>query len=156
MQRNSFLIMILVIVSLIAPGCGLLQTTPLNQPVVGEISYTVINVPSPEADKFLSDDIRTWYEKNYKLIGLHSISKGSDQFLLLSAGEKKTGGYTIEGLKITGKVNEIEVKGNIKAPSSGALVTQVVSYPHILILIPEDNRRLVFNGWETFGPDFHY
>lgn len=156
MQRNSFLILILVIVSLISPGCSLLQKTSLNQPVVGELSYTVIQVPSQEEEKLLNDDIRAWYDKNYKLIGLHSISKGRDQFLLLSAGEKKTGGYAIEGLRITGKEKEIEVKASVKAPSSGALVTQVISYPHILIRIPEDSRRLVFNGWETFGPDFHY
>ncbi|MFZ5753768.1 MAG: protease complex subunit PrcB family protein, partial [Bacillota bacterium] len=87
-----------------------------------------------------------WYEKNYKVVGLHAFSLGTERYLLLSVGEKPTGGYYIENVTLLGKEKEIEVKAKLHSPQPGQNVTEALTYPHILIGIKEDGRQLVFGG----------
>jgi len=119
-----------------------------SSPPASEIVYETIKIPSSEFDQLMSGDVGRWYDKSYRLNGLHSYVQDSFRYFLVSAGEKPTTGYTIENLRILGNDKEIEVKASLHTPHPGEIVAQVISYPHVLVRIPKDNRNLVFNGIE--------
>lgn len=116
---------------------------------LGELEYADVNVNSQEFDKLYSDaEFADWYEDNYKQEGVSSFNAADARYLLVSAGEKKTGGYSIDNIVVTGNENNIEVKAKLHIPAKGSLVTQSVTYPNVLLKLPGDERKVVFKGFE--------
>lgn len=138
------LLSLVITMLLILTGCGV--NARGEGPQLGQISFEVI-----QPDK-LPAEAAKWYQNNFAVDGLHSFTAGKDRYLLLSAGEKPTGGYAIEGLTLTGTEKEIEVKAKLKSPRSGDLVTMALTYPHVLIKLKEDGRQLRFSGIEGNDP----
>ena len=69
-------------------------------------------------------------------------------YILIGAGERLTGGYTMKDVVLTGKEKEIEVNAKLHGPKEGEIITQVITYPHILLSIPDDERKLSCSGVE--------
>ncbi|QTA37193.1 protease complex subunit PrcB family protein [Thermosipho ferrireducens] len=62
-----------------------------------------------------------------------SFSVQEDVFLHISAGERKTGGYSIEIVEMKISNYIITVKGNFVIPDKNAMVTQAFSYPGVTL-----------------------
>ena len=86
--------------------------------------------------------LNSWYNKNYTKAGVHSLKFNGTMYVLVSAGSKPTGGYTIGINRIYYESStKAYVDAYVKAPSSDAMVTQVETYPNILLKI-EDQKKL--------------
>lgn len=140
----------ILLFSIVALGCSSQGAGPKEEKkpgvVMGELAYETIKISSPEFEKIMKGAFAEWYQKNHKIEGLHSYTLDADRYLLLSAGEKPTGGYYLENLTLTGREKEIEVKAQLRSPQPGEYVTEALTYPHLLIRIKEDGRQLVFGG----------
>lgn len=140
--RLTLGLMLLLLIVFVS-GCGTKDTAKAGKATLGELAYTKIDLNTIAQ---LPPEIRKWYEEKYKTPALHSYSLNGERYLLLSAGEKRTGGYEIRDLKLTGKDNEIEVKASLKSPAQDEIVSMALTYPHVLIKIPEDGRKLIYSG----------
>lgn len=102
------------------------RITPVERPV----SYRMLLPQEINSDSQLT----AWVEKNYKTRGIHYTTKGDTVYVLASLGEKPTGGYqtVIDAVTMVSPGN-IHVTAREISPAPGAMVTQALSYPYILI-----------------------
>lgn len=96
------------------------------------IPYTVI----AEEDIQKSKDIYKWYKANYKKAGIYYTKLDNVMYVLAGAGRKPTGGYSVNINKITyDTVTKGYVFASFTRPSPDMMVTQVETFPHMLIKI---------------------
>jgi hypothetical protein len=97
-----------------------------------DILYTVIS----ENDISKMKDVSTWYKKKYTEAGIHNMKYDGVMYVLVSAGIKPTGGYTVGINRIFYETSDKAfVSAYFKKPSPDMMVTQVETYPHMLIKI---------------------
>lgn len=115
---------------------------------MGKIDFEVIDIKSKEFSELNKKDFKTWYEDNYKNGGVYSFSKDGERYILIGAGERLTSGYTMKDIVLYGKEGEIEVRARLYGPREGESTTHVVNYPHVLLKIKDDGRKLSCQGVE--------
>lgn len=103
---------------------------PINGITVNPISFEVLD------ETLLSDQIQKDIESLKLVRGYHYwLQDDGSYIILISSGEKTTGGY---GIEIT-SIEDNEGKTNISvvetSPSADVMVIQVISYPHIVIQV---------------------
>lgn len=129
MKRILFLIALISII-VFSVGCNTVEeNVDLTEPT--EFDYELI-----EEDAIEDEAAKNWYQENKEDYGsyTHSVSE-QEKYLLVSAGERRTGGYSLE---IEG-VNELNqmITFNIalNEPSAEDMVTQALTYPNLLVKI---------------------
>jgi len=153
LQKHLKLFALILIVMLFAVACGTDGEDVTQKPEVkmGKLDYEVVDVNSAEFSELYSDsdsEFAKWYDASYKAEGAYSFEIGENLYVLISAGEKKTGGYTIENVVLIGDDDEIEVTADLRVPAEGSPVTQAVTYPNVLLRIPFDERKVEFEGFK--------
>lgn len=144
---------VLVLVAALIGGCGQEKkaTTTPEALKTGALAYEVIPVKSAEFDRLHRGSWGSWYDRNYRVEGVHALAYGTDRYLIVSAGEKPTGGYQVMVQNIRATKNKIEVHARLVIPSQEALVTQALTYPHQLIRLKnsaKDKRSIVLTWTE--------
>ena len=149
MTRYLKIFVLILTVLMFTVACGT-EAEPPTEPEVtlGNLGFEVVNVNSADFSDLYSDsEFAEWYDANYKQEGVFTFDKDGKSYLLICAGEKTTGGYTIDNVVLTGNENNIEVSADLHVPAEGALVTQAITYPNLLLRIPQDSREPVFEGF---------
>jgi len=130
-------------------GADKWMITKLDKNLIGNIPCEVIADPAALLKEPGYQELSQWFDQNYKTAGMDSFSLGADKFVMISAGEKLTGGYYFEQVSTWEKQAEIEIGAKLYAPNKDAVVTQVVNYPYVLIRIQNDGKQLTFKGIES-------
>ena len=106
---------------------------------IGDLQYEVI---SPEDIK--NEELINWYNDNFKIYGIHVSNENYDgkKYIIVSAGEKNTGGYLLEIDSVVGEEEIIRVNATLNSPEEGQLVTEVITYPNVLLIINDDGRDI--------------
>ncbi len=101
---------------------------PIELPRKLSFSTKRINVGAPETGLAILNEF---------MKETQDFKAGEKIFLRIDAGRKNTGGYDvrIEDLKLVGST--IIVKAYVVSPAPGAMVTQVITYPSILVEITD-------------------
>jgi hypothetical protein len=86
-----------------------------------------------------------WYQENYKKEGIHSLEVGDEMYVIVSGGERPTGGYMmyVDEVSIVGKSGIASVMATLYRPTPDMMVTQVITYPHTIIKISSMNIAMV-------------
>lgn len=72
--------------------------------------------------------------------GLTVVESGGATYALLAAGEKSTGGYTIEVQNVTESAGRILIHAKVNEPPAGTSVIQIISYPTVVVKLPETGK----------------
>ncbi|MHB1420593.1 MAG: protease complex subunit PrcB family protein [Bacillota bacterium] len=144
--RVSLLLIALIGAMLLLSSCTTKKAEQLNTQT-GPVAYQVLDTSSDSFEQ-LPGDVVMWYEDNYRKLDLHSLIINEDEYVLLSAGEKPTGGFSIEEFQLNGLADEIQVAASLRAPGAEDIVTQALTYPHLLVKIKADQRQLTFQGFK--------
>lgn len=104
------------------------------------IEYTAADNQDIMKNKLLSE----WYNSNYKTRGIYSVIDGDLMYILASAGEMTTGGYTL-GIDSVTEVTAgtAYVHATLRQPEKGSIVTQVLTYPNKVIKFNKGNIEKV-------------
>lgn len=116
----------------------LANRTSKNQDIATNIKYEILDSSVYTNDK----ELKEWIEANKKREGI-TVKKNTDNsaIVLISGGERKTGGYGI-GLKgISENNGVIEVDYEVISPSKNDIVTQAITYPIMLVKIDNVNNK---------------
>ena len=150
MGKQLRLITLMVLVLVFTVACGSGEGTPQKPELqTGKIEFEQIDVNKEAFDELYADpDFAEWYDKNLKEEGAFSFVVGEKRYILLSAGERPTGGYSLDNIEIIGTENAIEITADLNVPGEGSLVTEAITYPNVLLCIPADERELVFEGFK--------
>lgn len=107
-----------------------LQSGQSQRPVrYTQISYETIQ---------RNPNLARWYQRNYKTEGIHFRKHRGDMYVIISAGQKRTGGYTIliRNIRRTSR-NAVFIRARLIPPAPNMIVTQAITYPHLLIKIDD-------------------
>ncbi|HHX94428.1 MAG TPA: protease complex subunit PrcB family protein [Clostridia bacterium] len=147
-QIRFVALMVFVLVFTIACGSGE-DTAEKSELQMGEIEFEQVEVNTDAFDELYEDsEFAAWYDENLKEEGAFSYTAGEKRYVLLSAGEKNTGGYSLENIVVKGTEDSIEITADLNVPGEGSLVTQALTYPNVLLSIPADEREVVFKGFK--------
>lgn len=103
-----------------------------------EIRYTVI----AKEDITNLRLVNNWYHKYYTKAGIHSFRYNGAMYVLVSAGSKPTGGYSIGINKVYYETQtKAFIDAFVKSPAPDMMVTQVETFPNVLVKI-EGQKKL--------------
>lgn len=114
-----------------------------NDIQIGKLNFEPIN-----EEALVDDNLKSWFESNYKYEGISTIKHDDDVYVLLGAGEQRTGGYSVEITSVEGKEHEIVVSGKLNSPKTGEMVIQAITYPNAIVRIHNDERSIVLGNFE--------
>lgn len=111
-----------------------LAITKVSDDLSQSIPFAVIT----EDDVKNIEEIHQWYNDNAKKSGIYSKKYKDVMYVLIGAGKKPTGGYTMGINSITSaSATKVYVSAFVKSPSPDMMVTQVETYPHMLVRIDD-------------------
>lgn len=73
-----------------------------------------------------------------------AVTVGEHTWLIVGAGERRTGGYRVEFLSVTETPDGLLVRAKVVSPPPGAIVTQALTFPVGVARIPATDRPVVF------------
>jgi hypothetical protein len=108
-------------------------------PVERLADYSIVN-PYEEDNQELLD----WYEKQKVNEGIFSLVINQDTYVLISAGEKPTGGYGMELESATEvRPGSLYLTARLTKPDPDAMVTMVITYPNVLIKLENQSFDVI-------------
>ena len=151
MGKQLKVLALIFTVLIFATACGSGEDAAQKPQVqLGNIEYEIVDVNSDEFKDLYSDsEFEDWYEAGYKEEGVTSFDVDDNRYILLSAGEKSTGGYLIDNIVLTGTEDSVEVTAELHAPAEGSPVIQSVTYPNLMVRTALDERQLAFEDFEV-------
>jgi len=118
-----------------ASGMGEENPTPPAKEAPAQ-SYTIVPAPYSDTIKQALNDIRS---KG----GFKTIQENGKTYIVISAGQRPTGGYQ---LTVTDARKQTDgswlIRTAEKKPAPGHMVTQVLTYPSVVIALPEANANV--------------
>jgi len=69
--------------------------------------------------------------------GAYWVTENDKTYLVVTAGEKPSAGYAIEIKEITYNGEQLQVIAQLKGPGPGDIVAEVLTYPMIVLSIPD-------------------
>lgn len=104
--------------------------------------------------KDLSAEIEKWIENSRKLWLAQDVIFGDTRYLLVTYGEKPTGGYSVEISDVNEKNDKLTVTVEFTEPGESESVTQAITYPYDLKKIEPTSLPVEFvaEGDENYVP----
>lgn len=97
-----------------------------------EIPFETVDTESIAADEELS----AWVGSFYKQAGIHCKNKDGYVYVLVSAGQRNTGGYNVTVDKVVKKQSgDIFIDATVHSPDPDMMVIQVITWPYTVIRI---------------------
>jgi hypothetical protein len=115
--------------------------TGREAPVAGRsVPFTVLRQETE-----MPPEIAQWQEANRRSPGQYTKHEGSHTYLMVAAGERPTGGYTVEVLSVRESGGKLHVAARINAPPPGSMVTMAFTYPTAVIRIDRTELPVTFD-----------
>jgi hypothetical protein len=112
----------------------------ITSPLPSVVPYEEITSESISGNSTLMK----WYNENNQKKGISSIRDGKYIYALIGAGEKPTGGYTINIDDIFySSLDTITINARVTPPGDNVRVIMVITYPSTLIKIESDTIKTV-------------
>lgn len=132
---KNFFIIFLILISLLLTACNNNQkNSEINETLV--FDYKIVKAKHLENGK-----LKDWYEDNKKSYGFYKFNiNKNEKYLLLSAGERKTGGFSLKIENVNKSDKLIEFIIDLDKPSEDEIVIQVITYPSLLIKVNANQK----------------
>ncbi len=111
-----------------------------------------VSAAEPDLDWDLVDEedvpqeVQMWYEANEKERGVYLLGAGDVRYLLISWGEKRTGGYDLDVEDVGWHLEEnVRVDVNLSEPDPDEAVTQALTYPNALVALENGDETVMVN-----------
>jgi len=136
MNKKTSLLIMIVICLIFASACA---PEGFDTKRIDGIKVQYIN-----PDYLMDETIISWYGEVYRKSFVHSVSHiDGYKYILISAGEVPTAGYSLEITAANIENNTIVFDARLIAPNEGSMNAQVISYPHQLLRIKEKEEIMI-------------
>lgn len=110
----------------------------ITKDISTDLSKTIAYTEITKNDIASIKKVNKWYGNNYKKSGIHYINHKGVLYVLIGAGSKSVGGYTVGIRKITQDSDtKAYVYAYLKRPTPDKRIPNVKTFPHKLIKIEE-------------------
>jgi len=105
----------------------------------------------------LPEEISAWVEGSLTLFLGQARVYNDKLYLLVTYGEKPTGGYLVEITDVTERDDRLEVTVTFSDPAEDEMVTQALAYPYELLMIDDPGLPVVFiaTGAQEYLPTLY-
>ena len=102
----------------------------------------------------LPAEVQAWIEAGLEDFGARILEYDGLLYLLVTYGEKPTGGYDVEITDISEKENKLVVTAHFTEPGKDDIVTEALTYPYDLAMLEDPGLPVRFEatGAETEVP----
>ena len=131
---RTIIIIAIVLLTISLVGC---QSSPEED----ALSYEIVTIGDID-----NDDVIKWYDTYYSESGTHQVvteDLSDYTFLLISAGEKPTGGYSIVLKSNLLEGEKYLFTAELTAPKPDQVVTEALTYPNLLIKVKNKEDQLI-------------
>ena len=80
-----------------------------------------------------------------KVLKVESIDWKKQMVVVISGGQQRTGGYSVEVKSLEAKDGKLIVRWKLNTPGPGSIVTQAITYPTLTILVDRFEGDVVFD-----------
>lgn len=128
-MRFRFIPLLLILLMLLAIGCQTSSKPP------GQAKKPARSAESTVNESRYPAEVRNWLNnmKQYQAAGV--IEKNGKTYLVVSGGEKRTGGYTVKISQVKESDQMLTVTVKMKEPQGPS--TQVISYPNSVYVLDQ-------------------
>ena len=119
------------------PGCVQADTSPAAD-------WQGAQAQSKVAESLVAQDDAGW-QRLWQKIGQNSPMSlpAGKTAVAVFAGQKRTGGYSVEFTGVTREKDHTTVTYRIKKPRFDQMVTQVLTAPYAVMLVPQSDKPVV-------------
>lgn len=89
------------------------------------------------------DALQAWVDRHQAEPGVHFFDDGTHQYVLIALGQRKTGGHSVAIDAVEWDGDTVLVHYHERLPGPHTLVTQVISYPTVLLEVEERQVRVL-------------
>ncbi len=99
-------------------------------------------------------EIEEWIENSRETFGGQTRLYNDELYILVTYGEKPTGGFDVEIAAVVEQEEKLVVTANFSEPGEDKVVTQALTYPYDLVVVEETDLPIEFvaTGDETEIP----
>lgn len=127
-MKKIVIAVIFMMITVLSVGCSETKEE-VDLPEPFEFDYELI-----EEDDLTEKALIEWYELNKDKYGSYIYSEDEfEKYLLISAGERPTGGYSLSIVDVSKSDNVITFRVVLDEPSPDEMVTEALTYPNLLI-----------------------
>ncbi len=134
MLKKALFAVVMVLILIFAYGCN--ENEEVEDVIVPEV---------PEEEE-LPEEIKAWIEDSRDTFGGRSRIHNGLLYILVTYGEKPTGGYTVEIAEIVKRGEELLVTVQFSEPGEDEMVTQALTYPYDLAVVEETDLTVEFRA----------
>jgi len=128
-----------VIAVVLMAGLAACSSKGIQAKMVGDVEVEVLD---PAGLK--NQELRKWYEENYRVRFSHSVSfTDGYKYVLVCAGEMPSAGYEVELANARRENGMALFYARLIPPRGGVKTGQAVSYPHLLFRVKEKGELTV-------------
>lgn len=136
MRKLLFFLIFIFTLSLLLISC---QIVNQDDEKVADLEFTVVE------EREIPEELRTKIDEN-KTSGFKITYKdGEDLYIAIGYGEQPTGGYSIAVNELYLGKNAIHITTTLIGPSKDETVTQVLTYPYIVVRTAFREENVVFH-----------
>ena len=89
-------------------------------------------------EEYLPVEIKEWLDSFENKEGAYVYQHPDETFIKISAGEKPTGGYSLNYREFTEKEYPVEIVVELTEPKEGELVTEALTYPSLILKVDSE------------------
>jgi len=147
MQKKIFIITIVIMATILLSGCG-------SQPTPAQPAPPQSPPPPPGLHETLPAAVQVWVEDSRTMFLAQSKKVDNMLYLLVTYGEKPTGGFAVEIGEVVVADGKIIVPVNFRKPGPDEMVTQALTYPYDLKVMEALDLPVEFvpSGAEEYVP----
>ncbi len=135
MFKQKWLLLLLALLFLVAAGCGQEQL-PAEPDNDEGVEVTLPDQLPAEVEEWIEDSRQELAGQTYELEGV--------LYLLVTYGERPTGGYDVEITDIAVQDERVVVTAEFTEPAEDEMVTQALTYPYDLAMIEDPDLPVEF------------
>jgi uncharacterized lipoprotein YehR (DUF1307 family) len=141
LNKLTLSLIIILTLSLSLAGCGTMafssKADESSVPNGTPVDYIVEDEPFPSAVKEIVEVVR-------KTGGFRAITVQHRTYIIIALGERNTTGYSIKVKSVIKQSDHLQVTYVEKKPGPNDVVAQVLTYPYIVVSVPESNLPVRF------------
>ena len=135
MFKQKWLFLLLALLFLTAAGCG------QDQVPVDPVNDEGVEVIMPDQ---LPAEVEGWIEESRQELAGQTYELEGVLYLLVTYGERPTGGYDVEITDIAVQDEQVVVTAEFTEPAEDEIVTQALTYPYDLAMIEDPDLPVEF------------
>lgn len=135
MKKNIIIILFMVMIGCLLCAC---ENSDDKEKKLGELEFEILT------DENIPNEVKDIINERQKSEFMTTYTDGKDLYIIIGYGKQATGGYSIRVDELYETKNNIYIGTTFMGPDKNETVTQVETYPTIVVRLKYIDKSVVF------------